>query len=143
MPATGQQLVGDDAEREQIGAAIERPGEVLGRDVGHLALDQAGLGLGAAVALDDAEADQLRDALVVDDDVRQRHVAVHEIEGHAVVVAHAVDVLDAGRLRRDAVMTIIDASAGAALAIIDLEGLVGMPIDSVPASVLSRQETAP
>ena len=65
------------------------------------------------------------------------------LAGYSAGDGHAVDVLDAGRLRRDAVMTILDASAGAALAIIDLEGLVGMPIDSVLGSVLARQETAP
>ena len=94
QPVAGQQLVRDHADREQVGAAIERAGEVLGGDVGELALDQAGLRAGLAVTLDDAEIDQLHHAVCVDHDVGQRHVAVDQIERRARVVAQVVDVLE-------------------------------------------------
>ena len=75
-----QDLVEHDAQREEVAAAVDRlaPG-LLGRHVLELALQRAGLGLrGLRRGLRDAEVAELDVALVRDQDVLRRHVAVDE-----------------------------------------------------------------
>jgi len=93
----GQQLVQDDAAGEDVGAPIDRQAaHLLGRHVPELALEDAGLGLGAlAGRLGDAEVDQLHLALERDEDVLRADVAVDEVELAAGLVALVVRVVEA------------------------------------------------
>jgi hypothetical protein len=92
----GQELMGDDADREQIGAGVELlAGDRLRRHVGQLALDPAGLGAELLrLRLGDAEVDDLQVARAGDHQVRRRDVAVDQSQGLAVVVALGVGVLE-------------------------------------------------
>ena len=101
MPA--EQLVQDDAEREDIGAPVERlAAELLGRHVRDLALERSGAGRARAVGrFGDAEVDHLRGAVAVDEDVVGRDVAVDQAERLSVAVAQIVRVLQTGRGLRD------------------------------------------
>jgi hypothetical protein len=92
----GQRLPGDHAQREQIGAAIDRAaGQLLGRHVRELALHDALIGGGRrVVGLGDAEVEQLDHAVGGDEDVARRHVAVHDAERRAGVVGQLVRVIE-------------------------------------------------
>ena len=92
------QLVEHDAEREHVAAAVDRLAEaLLGRHVRDLALERARLGLGRPVRrLRDPEVDDLHRAVVADQDVRRRHVAVDDAERRAIGPALLVRVVQAG-----------------------------------------------
>ena len=99
-----QQLVQDDAEREEVAPTVDRLSpRLLGRHVLDLALERPGLGLGGLRrGLGDPEVAELDVALVRDEDVLRRDVAVHDVELVAVGVAPAVRVVEGrGHLRGD------------------------------------------
>jgi hypothetical protein len=87
-----EHLVHDDAEREDVTAAVEWLAEdLLGRHIGVFAFDRAGARarVGAA-SFCDAEVEQLHGAVGGDHDVRRRDVAVHDTEQAALFVARFV-----------------------------------------------------
>ena len=92
-------LVEHDAEREHVGAAIDRLGPaLLGRHVRVLALHHAALGLGRALAGPrDAEVEHLDRAVVADHHVGRRHVAVHDPQGLTVAALALVGVVQPRR----------------------------------------------
>ena len=81
-PLARRQLVQDDADGEDVAAAIDRrAAALLGRHVADLALERAGQRLHfARRRLGDAEVDDLDRAVEADDDVLRRDVAVHDLE---------------------------------------------------------------
>ena len=86
-----------------------RAEDLLGRREANLALEDARLGHGLGVGgLGDPEVDELRRPLVGHEDVVRAHVAVHDLEGRAVVVGELVRVVQSRqrvgqdpKLRRD------------------------------------------
>ena len=92
---TGERLVQASAEREDIGAPVERAAQpLLGRHVADLALDHAGLGVVRAPGrLGDAEVEQLHATVVAHHDVVRADVAVHEVQGPPLGVARRVRVV--------------------------------------------------
>ncbi len=95
-PLAGQQLVEDDAQREEVAAPVDGLGPgLLGRHVLELPLERAGLRLrGLRRGLRDAEVAELDVALVGDQDVLGRHVAMHDVQIVALGVAAAVRVVE-------------------------------------------------
>ena len=95
----GAQLVEHDAEREHVAAAIDRLADaLLGGHVRDLALERAGPGLDGAVrGLRDPEVRDLDAAVVADEEVGRRHVAVHDPERRPVGGALLVRVVEPGR----------------------------------------------
>ena len=94
----GQALPQRDAEAEDVGAAIDRLAlDLLRRAVAVLALEHAGDALLLLGAADDAEIEQLHDAVVGDEDVARADVAVDEPDRLAVTVARLVRVVQALR----------------------------------------------
>ena len=93
----GQELVEHDAAREDVAAPIDRqPAHLLRRHVAELALEDAGLGLGAlARRLRDTEVDELDLTLERDEDVLRADVAVDEVQLLAALVALVVRVVEA------------------------------------------------
>ena len=92
----GDELVEQDAGREDVAAAVERlAARLLGREVDVLALHRPVLGLALARRADfgDAEVHQLDLPLVADDDVLGRDVAVHDAQVAAGLVAQRVGVV--------------------------------------------------
>ncbi len=99
----GEQLVEDDAQREQIAdRGGGRAGDDLGRGVGRLALEDAGLGaVRDALQLGDAEVRHLHLTLARHEDVGRRDVPVGH-EHRPAVVGAPVGVGEAGeRLQTD------------------------------------------
>ncbi len=94
--AAGDQLEQHDAEREHVGAAIDRAADaLLGRHVRRLADEHAGLGLRAAHrGAGDAEVHDLHVAVVAEEDVRRRDIAVHDAERLAVGADRFVRVVE-------------------------------------------------
>ena len=92
----GEHLVEHDAEREDVAAAVDgQPAHLLGRHVAELALEDAGLGLRRlAGGLGDAEVDELDLALVADEHVLRRDVAVDEVQVAPLRVALVVRVVE-------------------------------------------------
>jgi hypothetical protein len=101
----GRELVEDDAEREHVTAPIERSrrSALLRRHVRGFALQRSGLGdLGCARGgLCDSEVDDLHVAVVADEDVRGRDVAMDEPERFAIRPELLVCVMECGRSRAD------------------------------------------
>ena len=92
-----EQLVEDDAERVDVAAPIDLlAARLLGRHVAELALEDARL-LAEEVRAGDAEVGDLHDALVREQDVLRRDVAVHDVERHAALVLALVRVVQALR----------------------------------------------
>ena len=83
---------------EHVGARVERlAARVLGAHVAGLALERLASALLSheIVRARDAEVAELHLALERDEDVRRRHVAVHDAERRAVLVEAAVRVVEA------------------------------------------------
>ena len=98
QPPTQGQLPQDRAQREHVAAAVERlAAALLRRHVRDLALEGAvpGVGLQRGHA-GDAEVDQLHAAVVADEDVRGRDVAVDDAERVAVAVLLVMGVVQPG-----------------------------------------------
>src|SRR5688572_30435049 len=93
---TGQTLVEHRADREDVAAPIERQAaHLLGRHVAELALEHAGHRARVARRrLRDAEVDDLDLALVRDEHVLRRAVAVHDLERTPERIALAVRVVE-------------------------------------------------
>ncbi len=95
LVSTHQQLV----EHHRAGVGIRARARILEAEelrgeVGHLALDGALLGLfGLIGAARHAEVGELHQPLHVDEDVRWRHVAMHDVEQLAVVALEVVRVV--------------------------------------------------
>ena len=99
-----EQLPQDDADREDVGPRVDvLPHRRLGREVGELALDDARLALfELAVRLGEAEVHDLHLAVLRDEHVRRRHVAVDDVERDPVRVRQLVGVREAlADLERD------------------------------------------
>jgi hypothetical protein len=97
-PLAGEQLVEHDAHGEDVAASVDRQApHLLGRHVAELALEDARLRLaGLARGLGDAEVDELHLAVVRDEHVLRRDVAVHEVEvaaGGVLLVVRVVEAL--------------------------------------------------
>ena len=77
----GEQLPEDDADREDVGpASTSWPMRRLGREIGELALDDAGLALLELRArLREAEVHDLHLAVLRHEDVRRGHVAMDDV----------------------------------------------------------------
>ncbi len=101
QPLPRRQLPQEHADAEDVGARIDRlPARLLGRHVRVLALEQPRLRLrrvDCAGRLGDAEVDQLDRALVGDQHVLRRDVAVHEAERLAVGADARVRVVQAAQ----------------------------------------------
>jgi hypothetical protein len=97
QPLHGEQLVQADAHGEHVAAAVDlQASHLLGGHVPELALEDPRLGLRAlARGLGDAEVDELHVAVVRDEDVLRRHVAVHQLEGATRGVLLVVGVVEA------------------------------------------------
>ncbi len=99
--AQDEHLGQHDAKGEDVAPRVELAAEhLLGRHVAELALELPGVG----AALDlrrarDAEVGQLDRARAVDEDVAGRHVAVHQRQRLALVVARRVRVLEGAQDR--------------------------------------------
>ena len=76
-----EQLPEDDPDREDVGALVDLlPERGLGREVAELALDDPGLALlELARGLGEAEVHDLHLAVLGDEHVGRRHVAVHDV----------------------------------------------------------------
>ena len=100
-PLARGQLEQDDADGEDVAAAIDRRAPaLLGRHVADLALERAGERLHfARRRLGDAEVDDLDAAVEADDDVLRRDVAVHDLEAAPFEVALLVRVVQPGAAR--------------------------------------------
>jgi hypothetical protein len=99
QPAHGDELVQHDAEAEHVAPPIDVVAEaLLGRHVRDLALHEPGL-VGAPRELRDPEVDDLHVAVVRDDDVRGRDVAVHDAGEAAIRPAVLVRVVERRRGR--------------------------------------------
>ena len=101
----GRQLPEHDAEREDVGGAIDLgPAHLLGRHIGELALERARARRRQAIGdLGDAEVDDLGVALVRQEEVVRRDVAVDEAEELPVLAAQLVGRVEAvGRVGADA-----------------------------------------
>ena len=101
----GRELPEHDAEREDVGRAIDLgAAHLLGRHVRELALERARARRREPVGdLGDAEVDDLRVAVVGDEEVVRRDVAVDEAEELAVLAAQLVRRVQAlGRVGADA-----------------------------------------
>ena len=94
-----EQLPEDHAEREHVGAPVERLAvDLLGRHVANLAHHGARLGLvQLAGRLGDPEVGDFHFAGVADEHVLRRHVAVHDPERRAVAAALVVRVGEPAR----------------------------------------------
>lgn len=90
------ELVGEHAEREDIGAAIDGvAARLLGSHVAGFAFNEAGARLGhARGGFGDAEIDQLDRAVVGDEDVGGRDIAVNDVERRAIGAAAFVRVVE-------------------------------------------------
>ena len=93
----GGQLPKDDAQREDVGPAVDVfAGDLLGRHVRELALERAVARRGHARAeLRDAEVHDLRRPVVRHEEVVRRHVAVDEIELLAILALQLVGSVQA------------------------------------------------
>ena len=96
QPLAGEELVEHDADREDVAAPVDRqPAHLLGRHVAELALQDSGLGRRRlAGRLGDAEVDELDLALVADEHVLRRDVAVDEVQLAPLPVALVVRVVE-------------------------------------------------
>jgi hypothetical protein len=96
--APGEKLPEHDADREDIGAPVERiAARLLGAHVAGLALDHVlriGPRFHGVVGVGDAEVAQLDLPLEADEKVRRRDVAVHDAERRTVVCRLAVRVVE-------------------------------------------------
>ena len=137
-PLAGRQLVEDDADGEQVRAAIDAlPAALLGRHVADLSLERAGERLHLAVGrLGDAEVDDLHRAVEADDDVLRRDVAVHDLERAALEVALVVRVVEAGAHARQDRHHVLERR----LRIAELGARADDLDQVVPAQVLHRDE---
>jgi hypothetical protein len=134
------QLPEDDPEREDVRAAIERlTSALLRRHVGDLPLQRAhGVDLRLRGRLGDPEVDDLDGAVVADDDVRRRDVAVDDVERPAVGGLLLVRVVEAGGGVDDDVDQVLEREPG--------PGLVrraDQPPEVLPPDVLHGEEVGP
>ena len=88
----GEHLPEDDRGAEDVGAPIDLAAlELLGRHVGQLAFELSlARHLRPSHRLRHAEVDEVREAVGADEDVVRRHVAVHQAERLALLVARLV-----------------------------------------------------
>jgi hypothetical protein len=95
-----EQFEQDDAEGEDVGAAVDGlTAGLLGGHVAIFALHEAGLGERGRAGVGDAEVAELHGALVREQHVGGRDVAVDDFEGSALVVEALVGVVEgAGEL---------------------------------------------
>ncbi|MFO0668327.1 MAG: hypothetical protein U0235_01695 [Polyangiaceae bacterium] len=100
--ATGQDLPEDDAERVDVAAPVDAlAARLLGRHVSELSLEDAGL-LDEQLGARDPEIGDLHRAVVREEDVLRRHVAVDDLEGRPRLVLLLVRVVEAlGRFADD------------------------------------------
>ena len=94
-----QELVQHDAEREYVDAPIDAlAANLLGREIGELALDRAGARLvQLRRRLGDTEVEHLRRPVAAQEQVVRRDVAVHDAERLALVVDGDVRVMQPAR----------------------------------------------
>ena len=96
-PPTRHRLPQHDADREQIGAMIDRgAARLLGRHVRELALeDTLSRARRRACCLGNPEVDELHLAVVADEHVLGAHVAVDDTQRRAIEISEGVRVLEA------------------------------------------------
>ena len=103
-PLASEELPEDDADGEDVGAGVDFLSHGgFGRQVREFALDDARLALfELAVRLGETEVHDLHFAVLRDEHVRRRHVAVDDVERNAVRIGELVGVREAlADLERD------------------------------------------
>src|SRR5690606_30130623 len=137
QPLAGQELVEDGAAGVYVRGAVDlRTAHLLRRHVAELALEDAGLGLGAlAGRLGDAEVDELDLALERDQHVLRADVPVNQVELAAGLVALVVRVVQALAHLHDDEAGLGDRHR--------LAGLARGAAAALPAAVEDRAQIAP